>query len=463
MAAVALVNPNRMKPGVGPIALDYLADALEVSGHKVGILDLCFSEDWQADADAYFRSNQPNLVGMTIRNTDDCYFASRDFFVPFYNQVIERIRANTDAPIVLGGSGLSVAAEPIREFTGADYAIKGEGEAALVRLAEGSDLSDLSDQSDVMSLPRTRQWIDNRRYFTEGGQAGIETKRGCDRKCVYCADPVGKGTVCRMRSPSLVVAEFKALLDQGIDCFHLCDAEFNIPVSHAEAVCREMVSAGLGDRIRWYTYASPAPFTDELAGLMKKAGCAGIDFGADSGDDCVLRSLGRDFTSEDVRRTAEICRRHGITFMYDLLIGGPGETMKSVGRTINLMKEIRPDRVGISVGVRIYGGTAIGRMVRNQGLSSANKNLHGIIEGNESFLAPIYYLNESVGLDVVGHIDGLIAGDSRFLHVSMEQIDANYNYNDNSVLVNAIKAGHRGAYWDILRKLQIANFKSQIE
>ena len=451
MANVTLVNPNRMKPGVGPIALDYLADALDVAGHEVGILDLCFSDDWQADVDAYFRSNEADLVGMTIRNTDDCYFASRDFFVPFYKQVIDRIRANTDAKIVLGGAGLSVAARPILEFTGADDGIVGPGEAAIVRLA--SDQTDPTDPTDPSDLPRTRQWIDNRRYFAEGGQAGVETKRGCDKKCIYCADPVGKGTVCRLRPPSLVVDEFKALLAQGIDCFHLCDAEFNIPISHAEAVCRELISSGVESRIRWYTYASPTPFTDELAGLMKQAGCAGIDFGADSGDDDVLRSLGRDFTSEDVRRTAEICHRHGITFMYDLLIGGPGETLESVDRTFSLMKEIEPDRVGISVGVRIYGGTAIGRMVRKQGISPANKNLHGIIEGNENFLAPIYYLNEAVGLDVIGHVDDLIAGDSRFLHASMEQIDANYNYNDNSVLVQAIKAGHRGAYWDILRRL----------
>ena len=30
--------------------------------------------------------------------------------------------------------------------------------------------------------------------------------------------------------------------------------------------------------------------------------------------------------------------------------------------------------------------------------------------------------------------------------------DKNYNYNDNSVLSQAIQSGERGAYWDILRK-----------
>lgn len=474
MAKVALVNPNRMKPGVAPIGLDCLAESLHAAGHEVGILDLCFSDDWRADVDSYFQADRADLIGLTIRNTDDCYFASRDFFVPFFKEVIDHIRSRADSPIVLGGSGLSVAAKAIVAFTGADYAIAGEGEVALPLLA--SRLEKGADPADVPGLvyrtpegmrcnspvwmemadlpPRSRRWLDNRRYFTEGGQAGIETKRGCDRKCIYCADPVGKGRTCRLRPPSHIVSEIRALLEQGIDCFHLCDSEFNIPVGHAEAMCREIIDSDTAGKFRWYTYASPAPFTGELADLMKRAGCTGVDFGADSGDDAVLQSLGRDFTSEEVRRTAEICRRHGITFMYDLLIGGPAETRASARRTIELIKETGPSRVGVSVGVRIHNGTALGRMVRREGISASNPSLHGQTDGNEDFLAPIYYLSPQVGIEIVDEISRWIEGDPRFLHASMDQIDSNYNYNDNSVLVQAIREGHRGAYWDILRRVQ---------
>src|SRR5690606_1878584 len=98
------------------------------------------------DVDSFFAGYQPDLIGLTIRNTDDCYFASRDFFVPYYKEVVERIRSRTDAPVVLGGAGLSVAPEAVLEFTGADYAIRGDGEKAL------SDLSDMSDLSEVPGL-----------------------------------------------------------------------------------------------------------------------------------------------------------------------------------------------------------------------------------------------------------------------------------------------------------------------
>ena len=33
--------------------------------------------------------------------------------------------------------------------------------------------------------------------------------------------------------------------------------------------------------------------------------------------------------------------------------------------------------------------------------------------------------------------------------------DSNYNYNDNLILVEAIRSGYRGAFWDILRRLSI--------
>ena len=53
----------------------------------------------------------------------------------------------------------------------------------------------------------------------------------------------------------------------------------------------------------------------------------------------------------------------------------------------------------------------------------------------------------------------LIAGDERFFEPTSEfpateTAEANYNYNDNTRLAEAIASGARGAYWDILRRLR---------
>jgi len=112
--------------------------------------------------------------------------------------------------------------------------------------------------------PMNRTWIDNKRYFNFGGQAGFETKRGCSGRCIYCADPVAKGERVRLRSPAAVVNELERLIEQGIDTLHTCDGEFNIPEWHAMEICREIARRGLGGKLRWYAYCSPRHFRRNL-------------------------------------------------------------------------------------------------------------------------------------------------------------------------------------------------------
>ena len=58
-----------------------------------------------------------------------------------------------------------------------------------------------------------------------------------------------------------------------------------------------------------------------------------------------------------------------------------------------------------------------------------------------------------IAFATIGLIDGRIGGDERFFFFNPADSGKNYNYDGNEVLVDAIKRGYRGAYWDILRKL----------
>jgi len=470
--SVLLVNPNQIKPPVAPIALDYLASALTESGCKVDILDLCFSTDTLADIRRCFTSNSASIVAITLRNTDDTSFATRDFFLPEIKGIADCLRECTTAPIVIGGSGFSVASEAVLEFCGLDLGIWGEGEYSLPllvdRILKDEDYRNVPGAVyrvkkgfhrnsptyiDLTKMPAPRRdAVDSRRYYMEGGMGSIETKRGCPKKCIYCADPLGKGSKVRLRSPASVADEIELLLGMGIDHIHICDSEFNYPYEHARSVCREIIDRGLGSRVRWYAYCSPAPFDEDLARLFIQAGCAGVNFGVDSANDRMLLELGRDFTAEDIARTAEICHRSGLVFMYDLLLGGPGETHDSLKETIEAMKRMSPHRVGASLGVRVYPKTSLARMVLQQGPVETNPNLHG--ERNASFLAPVFYLSAELGDDASAYLEGLIGEDERFMFMAGEASSTNYNYNANTVLVDAIRDGYRGAFWDILRRLE---------
>ena len=460
---VLLINTNRIKPPIAPLAIDYLGAAVRAAGHEVSLLDLC----WEADADAAvaraFAAGGLDLAALTFRNTDDCYFASKACFLPVLAADVARVRRHFDGPIVVGGGGFTLMPVPLLERTGATYGVRGEGEEALPALLRalrgdapfskvpglvyregGAWVLNPPGQADLAALPlAARGLLDNRRYFEKGGQAGLETKRGCPGACVYCADPLIKGHRVRVRPPAQVVDEVRNLLAQGADVFHLCDSEFNLPARHATAVCRAIADAGLGDRIRWYTYASPVPLSPELAALMRQAGCAGINFGVDSGSDRMLRSLGRPYDAADILDTARACREAGLAIMFDLLLGGPGETWATVAETLEMVRRAAPEVAGVSLGVRVYPGTTLELRLRR---ASA-------LPGDPAGAEPVFYVAPELGADPYAALRERIGGDPRFLLPSGGD-DRDYNYNDNTVLQRAIDAGARGAYWDILRRLR---------
>jgi radical SAM superfamily enzyme YgiQ (UPF0313 family) len=471
---VLLINSNRMRPPIAPLGLDYLADSLHAAGHQPVLLDLCFSEHAERDIAAAVSSSAPEVVGLSVRNTDDCFFASGAFLLPGVRAMVATVRRYSDAPVALGGVGFSIAPDAVLEYCGADYAVAGEGEESFPRFLaafrdergftevpgllwrddQGTRRNPPGDAQLEFLPPRTRSFVDNRRYFREGGQAGFETKRGCPLACTYCADPVSKGRRSRLLPPYAVVAELRALLEQGIDCLHTCDSEFNVPPEHAREVCRALITAGLGERIRWYAYCTTAHFDAETAELFRRAGCAGIDFGADSGSAEMLRRLGRHFGPADLESTARHCRAAGIPFMYDLLVGGPGETWETVGETIDLVRRVGADCVGISLGVRVYEGTALAEEVRCAGPLEDNPDMHGAKIDNARLLRPVFFLSPALGEGCATRLRQLVAGDQRFFLPGNPEEKKDYNYNDNELLVRAIAGGARGAYWDILRRMR---------
>ncbi len=471
---ILLINPNFMKPPVTPVAIDFLAAALRAGGYNVTFLDLAFEDDINAALEHELWRDFL-FVGLSIRNIDDSFFGRRDFCLARLTPVIQKIRSLTLSPVVVGGVGYSIFPMTALEYCGADYGIQGDGEVAIVRLADALSRGSISLQIpgliwkqedtyrsnppvhvDLSAIDLSdRGTVDNLRYFNEGGMVGFETKRGCNASCSYCADPPAKGTTTRERRPDEVAREIARLAAMGIDHFQTCDSEFNVPHPHAVEVCRSFIRAGLGDRIRWYAYMTPSFFDDELASLMRKAGCVGIDFGADHSNQNLLNVLGRSHNADSLKAAARLCRKHGMECMFDLLVGAPGETASTLREVIEFMKKMEPSCVGVSMGVRIYPRT---RLARNLGpqLRQGARGFYGVDSADSEsmeFLRPAYYLSPDLGENPHQLLQNLIGGDERFFFESAGDVD--FNYNDNFALVEAIRSGERGTFWDILRRLRV--------
>jgi hypothetical protein len=160
----------------------------------------------------------------------------------------------------------------------------------------------------------------------------------------------------------------------------------------------------------------------------------------------MLKRLKRDFSPADILNTVRLCKAAGITVMLDLLLGSPGETKDSIVRTIELMKQAGAERVGVSLGVRIYPQTELaGRIAQGQ--------LKDGLVGNSDPLEPLFFLEPEISPFVSELLEHLVGNDERFFFFNPQAANRNYNYNANQLLVDAIQKGYRGAYWDILRKI----------
>ena len=92
---VLLINPNREQvpwPAI-PVGLCTVATATARAGHDVSLLDLAFSKQPGKDTLARVRREQPDVVGLTVRNIDNCNFELPHFYLPeIRDEVVRSVR-----------------------------------------------------------------------------------------------------------------------------------------------------------------------------------------------------------------------------------------------------------------------------------------------------------------------------------------------------------------------------------
>jgi tRNA A37 methylthiotransferase MiaB len=69
-----------------------------------------------------------------------------------------------------------------------------------------------------------------------------------------------------------------------------------------------------------------------------------------SGDDEILKSMGRQYDSRSFIELANFFREniHDLTLVTDVIVGFPGEDDRSFRRTVEVIKAVKPDKVNIS-------------------------------------------------------------------------------------------------------------------
>jgi radical SAM superfamily enzyme YgiQ (UPF0313 family) len=139
----------------------------------------------------------------------------------------------------------------------------------------------------------------------------------------------------------------------AISHFHIVDDLFLADRERASQICQKILKEKLN--IKWFIFGRVDNIDLEILRLMKKAGCFYILFGIESGDEGVLKKMGKNITLDQCRRAVELCNRAGIMVMNSFIIGNEGETHESIIKTIKFSKELKSVFAAFSLMVPFVG------------------------------------------------------------------------------------------------------------
>ncbi|MHB9155129.1 MAG: B12-binding domain-containing radical SAM protein [Endomicrobiales bacterium] len=409
---VFIVNANTaVRPvAVMPLGACMVAEAAEAAGHAVVMVDLTFKKKALPLLEAALEREAPDVVGISARNIDNNDAGNPVTFFPHLLPLVRAVRERTKATVVLGGAAVGIMPEAFLRYTGADLAVLGDGEYVFPRL-----LSRLEKRGDARSLagvawmengdfrhnepprpefpeacrpPDFRKWLDLPAYRSRLATFPFQTKRGCPFRCVYCTYSISEGSEYRLCEPESVAAAVREQVRRGFREIEFVDNVFNAPYSHALAICGSLAQARTGARLQTVEL-NPAFIDDRLLDAMEEAGFVGIGVTAESASDRVLKGLGKGYTSQHLAAAAETVRRHTLPCLWMFMLGGPGENRKSVEETLRFAREcIAPRDVAFfNAGVRIYPGTELERIARDEGT---------LTRPAREMFEPVTYLSPSI-------------------------------------------------------------------
>lgn len=344
------------------LGLAYLAAAAEQAGHDVRILDCTVGGKGWDDVTAEGRTFAPDVVGMTATTPS------------FGNAVktVELLRPILPgAAFVVGGSHPTAMPEHTAAAGVFDFLVAGEGEETFVELlghlngagpalAEIRGLGWMREGKPVLNplrapiadldnipfparhlLPPLSAYHPTPASLRKLPLVHVMTSRGCPFRCNFC-DRAVFGDRCRQRSVNNVMQEVTQVVSvHGAREIRFFDDTFTLNRERLENICAEMKQ--FRPRLPWTCLTNVKCVDLDMLRMMKDAGCWQVLYGLESGDDGILKSLGKGNTVADNRQAVEWARKAGLRVRCDFLVGSPDETMDTLRRTVEFARSLDID------------------------------------------------------------------------------------------------------------------------
>lgn len=344
-----------------PFGIMYLAAMLEKHKVEVNIIDTSFNQNWNT-LKRNLQEIKPDFVGIS---------SVTPMIADAFKVAELAKKLDPGCTTILGGPHATVV-QVVNPHI--DFCVCGEGEATFLELikqveAEG-DLSKVKgiyykDRDDLIrTLPRPPiedlselpfpAWHllpTTEQYFKVNGRCGmLIASRGCPFNCTYCQPTLRMlfGSKVRFRNPENVVDEIEMLVKHyNIKEFFFHDDTFTFNKSWVKELCDLIIERDI--RLPWGCNSRVNTVTRELLKTMKKTGCTQLSIGVESGSQEILdKALRKGIKLSEVRSAFKLCKEEGIDTKAFLMLGSPFETRESLRSTVQLIREIKPDRIDIS-------------------------------------------------------------------------------------------------------------------
>lgn len=350
-----------------PLGIAYMAAVLEKNGFDVNVIDASALDMTWESLEKELRRIYPGIVAITA-------------LTPTIEQAMKTAqlvkKTCPDTVTVMGGYHPTFNYKELLEKDYVDIAVIGEGEYTMLELVEtlenDGDLSEVRGIAfddvitplrplimDLDSLPFPALHLlpmDHYKLLNmKTNMATMITSRGCPMQCSFCASAALHGPKFRLRSPKNIVDEIEHLAeDYNVETIAFMDDTFTLNPKRVEDICVEIKKRNLD--VLWGCTARVDNLSKSLLKQMREAGCITLFMGVESADQQILDQVDKKTTISKIKHAFELSRKEKIRTIASVVLGMPGDTKESMGRTIKFVQELKPSYAVFSLATP-YPGT----------------------------------------------------------------------------------------------------------
>jgi radical SAM superfamily enzyme YgiQ (UPF0313 family) len=216
---------------------------------------------------------------------------------------------------------------------------------------------------DLVDLePYRSAWSEAHGYFS----TSMVSSRGCPFRCNWCAKPIS-GNKFQLRDAADVAREMLALkTNAGVQHIWFGDDVFALNAAWVQEFAAEVEARNASIPFKIQSRADL--LSEDTVRALKKAGCAEIWMGVESGSQAILDAMDKGLKLQTVITARARLQRAGIRACYFLQFGYPGESWEELQQTISFVLKTRPDDIGISFSYPLPGTAFYERVQAELGL-----------------------------------------------------------------------------------------------